>query len=899
MPGSPARIRTVDEAILMASRDGERLVARTRLILTLGLLVSWPIAHALSGPGAGRLNGVIPACAAAGVAVSLASLRWLRSHTPTFRFSAFSVTFDVLMVWSILLSEALWPDAHYRGVALLSGMPAAYLVVAAAGVRFSRGAALLGIGMTMVAAVGVNAIDMLLWPHDAYFPTLGNLIGVAFNLVAASLVAWSVAVRTRALADESTSMAIMAARAHQRLGAYVPAAVAAASLEADTLLRGGRRARVTVLFARLARLPGADDAPPEERVEELNAYFAHVTEAIAAHGGVVDKYLGPGVMAVFGMLDDAPDSEHETSATARALAAAEAMDQALGVLNQRRARDGQPPLEHGIGVHVGDAVAGNVGTANRVQYTVIGDVVNVAARVQAYALAMGSSLLLTDAVAAAIRGESKTAAARLRSVGTHTLRGRQAEVELFTPIAGEAPARPSRPRDSQREAERDIVAASRLASGRVSKRARRVLVEEPERIADAVLTTAAVTGERLAAWTRLAITAAAIVLAPYFSSLKAPPGTTLTIRVIALIGALISLAILWRLKKPGAPSQAWTFIPVTADVLLAGAAIAVFLEWHTVKYAGVIHLPGVGLLHIAVILGGLRLRRRHALHAAVLAHLILVAMIAYDAAHGIHMYATDITYAIVILAGSAVLAWAIATRTRGLLTGAIDAGRSAARARARLGAYVTDTVASHALSEDELELGGRHLDKVATLFCDLRGFTRYAETREPEALVADLNAYLEAMEAPILEQQGVIDSFLGDAIVVVFGAPTPRPKPALRAIRAAIGMQRALREHNVERAARELPPLVHGIGIHVGPVIAGHIGTTERATFTVVGDVVTVAEALEQATKGREENVLVSEVACRAAHDEADGDSLPALASVGEITIGVKRSHIAVRALAS
>lgn len=894
---SPARIRTVDEAIRMAARDGERLVARTRLVITLGLFASWPISEWMSA--AGRMNEVVVACAAAGVAASYASLRWLRDHPPTFRFSASSVTFDVLMVWSILLSEALWPDAHYRGVVLLSGMPAAYLVVAAAGVRFSRGAALLGIALTMIAAAGVLAVDMLVWAHDEYFPTLGNMIGVGFNLLAASLVAWSVAARTRALADESTSMAVVAARAHQRLGAYVPAAVAAASLEADALLLGGRRARVTVLFARLTGLPGADDAAPEERVAELNAYFARMTAAIAAHGGVVDKYLGPGIMAVFGMPDSAPEAA--LAATARALAAAEAMNEALTAHNRERRAAGKPALEHGIGVHVGDAVAGNVGTPKRVQYTVIGDAVNVAARVQARALAMKSRVLLTDAAAKAIREEAAAAGARLRSVGTHALRGRQAEVELFTTIAGATPSLPpSKPRKAERASW--SIPPSHLASGawqRVSQRAKRVLVEEPERIADTVLTTAALTGERLVAWTRLVICASAIVLAPYFGSLQAPAKTIITIRVIALAGALTSLAILYKLKKPVAPSEAWTFFPVTLDVVLSTLAVMVFVVWNTPKYGGVIHLPGVGLLHLAVILGGLRLRRRHALHGGVLASLILASIVAYDLSRGIHMYATDIAYAFVILGGSGVLAWAIATRTRALLTGAIDAGRSAARARARLGAYVSDAVASHALSEDELELGGRRLEKVATLFCDLRGFTRYAEGRDPEALVAELNAYLEAMEAPILEQQGVIDSFLGDAIVVVFGAPKPRPKPALRAIRAAIGMQCALREHNAERALRGLPPLVHGIGIHVGPVIAGHIGTTERAAFTIVGDVVTVAEALEQATKGRDENVLVSEAACRAAQDEAGGDSVPVLAPLGEIHIGVKQAPIAVRALAS
>lgn len=169
------------------------------------------------------------------------------------------------------------------------------------------------------------------------------------------------------------------------------------------------------------------------------------------------------------------------------------------------------------------------------------------------------------------------------------------------------------------------------------------------------------------------------------------------------------------------------------------------------------------------------------------------------------------------------------------------------------------------------------------LFSDLRGFTTYSESLPPEELVDELNAYLEAMVREIKYEGGVIDKYIGDAIMVVFGIPSPKPGDAERAVRCAWRMDQALAVHNAQRTARGLPPLKHGVGVHFGEVVAGNMGTSERLQYTVVGDTVNLAARLESASKTLGVPIVLSREVVEAVGE----DALPA--AVREVdTISVK-----------
>jgi adenylate cyclase len=157
-------------------------------------------------------------------------------------------------------------------------------------------------------------------------------------------------------------------------------------------------------------------------------------------------------------------------------------------------------------------------------------------------------------------------------------------------------------------------------------------------------------------------------------------------------------------------------------------------------------------------------------------------------------------------------------------------------------------------------LGGEERE-VTILFCDLRGFTSLSEGLPPRALVTLLNRYLDRMSSAIEAEGGVIDKYIGDEIMALFGAPVAAPDSADRAVRAALAMREALAGFNRELAAEGRPPLAFGVGINTAHVVAGNIGSHRRLNYSVIGDGVNLAARLQTLTRRPEfaADILISE----------------------------------------
>jgi class 3 adenylate cyclase len=173
------------------------------------------------------------------------------------------------------------------------------------------------------------------------------------------------------------------------------------------------------------------------------------------------------------------------------------------------------------------------------------------------------------------------------------------------------------------------------------------------------------------------------------------------------------------------------------------------------------------------------------------------------------------------------------------------------------GRYLSRKIVDEILESPEgRRIGGRR-QTVTVLMSDLRGFSDLSDSRDPEMMVQILNRYLEAMTQVIQRYDGVIDEFIGDAILTVFGIPEEKTDDSLRAVACALAMQQTLSDLNQNLVADGLPPLEMGIGINTGPVVVGNLGSEARTKYGIVGAVVNIASRIESNTVGGQ--VLVGE----------------------------------------
>eukprot|EP00928_Gymnodinium_smaydae_P058201 TRINITY_DN4142_c0_g2_i1.p1 TRINITY_DN4142_c0_g2~~TRINITY_DN4142_c0_g2_i1.p1 ORF type:complete len:1003 (-),score=140.53 TRINITY_DN4142_c0_g2_i1:178-3186(-) len=172
--------------------------------------------------------------------------------------------------------------------------------------------------------------------------------------------------------------------------------------------------------------------------------------------------------------------------------------------------------------------------------------------------------------------------------------------------------------------------------------------------------------------------------------------------------------------------------------------------------------------------------------------------------------------------------------------------------------YMNPRLAKKLLAEDENALGGR-LVPATMLFSDIRSFTTLTEAIGPQETVAMLNEYFEEMVQCVLTCGGIVDKFIGDAIMAVWGTPFEAEDDADRAVEAALLMMKHLARLNERRASAGKPKLHIGIGINSGDVVSGNIGSSQRMEYTVIGDDVNLGSRLEAATKEYGVSILVSE----------------------------------------
>jgi adenylate cyclase len=242
-----------------------------------------------------------------------------------------------------------------------------------------------------------------------------------FVLVIGSMVTWL---------TYNAQNTIRSAAAHERTSAqlgrfFSPNVTAKISRSDDDFTRiGGAIQDVAILFSDIRDFTSmSEKIPPNEVLALLSEYHELMVAIIFRNGGTLDKFIGDAIMATFGTPAGSPDD------ALRAVRSGVEMERALVSFNASRIERGLFTIRHGIGIHYGPALVGNIGTPERLEYTVLGDSVNVASRIEQSCKVTGESLLFSEAVRAFLGGEIDT-----RFVGSVALKGKTGDLLLYTVV---------------------------------------------------------------------------------------------------------------------------------------------------------------------------------------------------------------------------------------------------------------------------------------------------------------------------------------------------------------------------------------------------------------------------------------------------------------------------------
>jgi class 3 adenylate cyclase len=179
----------------------------------------------------------------------------------------------------------------------------------------------------------------------------------------------------------------------------------------------------------------------------------------------------------------------------------------------------------------------------------------------------------------------------------------------------------------------------------------------------------------------------------------------------------------------------------------------------------------------------------------------------------------------------------------------------------------------------QLKLGGVR-KPIAILFCDIRGFTSFSEHLLPEQLVEVLNTYLAMAADSVLEFEGVLDKFIGDAVMGLFNVPLDQTHYTLRAVKAALKMQADIQAYHARTGVER--HLNFGVGINAGDAVVGNIGTEQQRNYSAIGDSVNYAKRLQENAKGGQ--ILISQAAYQQVEDLVEVIELPPLQVKGRST---------------
>jgi class 3 adenylate cyclase len=330
--------------------------------------------------------------------------------------------------------------------------------------------------------------------------------------------------------------------------------------------------------------------------------------------------------------------------------------------------------------------------------------------------------------------------------------------------------------------------------------------------------------------------------------------------IVIVTGFFVSALLLWKFRQPTATRSLGT-LGIIFDYILIGAMVAGQAQHDYVESLGLTIENYKLLIPIALsvnVLTGTRMSRQKVLVSGLCCAVIVLEARFMDVVlHGAPIYVFTNLLLLALVVGTTVGAFLMVNKARRLISEAANIASEARHVRDVLSRYIAGPVVELLLKEGGHLTNGRR-QRVTVMFSDIRGFTNMSERLPPEEVVVLLNAYFQRMVNALFRHGGMLDKYIGDGMMALFGAPMTQPDHALRAVKAALAMRDELKAFNKELVARGQQPLAIGIGLHTGECVIGNIGAEQRLDYTAIGDTVNTTSRIEGLTKQLGTDILLS-----------------------------------------
>jgi len=327
-----------------------------------------------------------------------------------------------------------------------------------------------------------------------------------------------------------------------------------------------------------------------------------------------------------------------------------------------------------------------------------------------------------------------------------------------------------------------------------------------------------------------------------------------------LYGYFIILVVLWFVAFKIKYRPRFVYVLITMDLMFVLFLLMVRIFSSTSGIVNATSLPLFFSMFLLNALSGLRFNMKTSLYCAFLSIIVVTVLGGIEINNGfypgigagmLHLLPTT-----VFLTGTALVSGYIGYRSKQIISKVVIEQEEKKMYRRIFGHFASENVLDDAMKHG-LKLGGEEKN-VTILFSDIRGFTGLSERNEASDIVSILNTYFSNMADSVMKNGGTINKFIGDGMLVLFGAPISRSDDAVRAVSTALDMLDNLAEVNRKIKKEFNTDLTIGIGINTGNAIVGNIGSLDRMEYTVIGDAVNIAARIEGLNKKFATSILIS-----------------------------------------